>query len=399
MPLADFGIEFIANNSTHDEESMQTTTEEYLLQSMASQYDTLSSIELTSTTTTSRRRRNLQESMVTQYSGNAVFGKTPVPAVNDVQQSQTVALQDTESLQAAYDMSPGGVAVVVQQVVVQPPDNPDRGGDSSSINAGLIAGLSVAAVVIVALAIFAGYKWYKNRDHVVVDLNDSKASTPPRGDFVKYSPNDFEPEATMSSPRSPNESVDESTDQSIEVSVDFDEEFSLSAASADSSVKKDPEQRRQSLLQKLALYRKTEIQPQEAIMPTALFVPQVVTRDASEVTMQSAMSSANARVTEESRAVSLLDQSNSLYNSYDGTSTDEEEEADEEDEEDILPPPVPVSTGNASQWALDTTGRELVPSDHGSRSQWSLSPTPQAGEDVDNVETQLVPAVSYNNVQ
>lgn len=388
--LADFGVEYVSGDY-NDEASMQMATENYLLQTMGTQFESLASIELSQKTS----RRQLQESTRTaEYSGTAVFGATPIPSTSEVQGSQTVVLRDTQALQAAYDEAEG-VNVSVQNVVVRQPDPPPPSDDNKT-NVGLIVGVALAAVVVVSLAMYAGCKWCKSKqDLVTVDLDSSKTSSPPRGGF--YTPSDFEPAPTQSTSSPPRQQLDNSMeedqsveDQSVEVSIDMDE-YSLSAASVDSSVKKDPEQRRESLLQKLALYQRTERRAatpappqQDAIMPTALFVPQVVARDASELTL-TPKAGADPRVTAESRAVSLLDQSNS----HDGNISEEEDS-----DEDILPPPVPHSTGNSSQWALETTGRELVSSDHGSKSQWSISPSEQLGEYESNMETQLVPVVS-----
>lgn len=385
VPLADFSIGFRTTTTTTGDVSMATmrlATESYLLETMSRDFTTrLTNIELTALQT---RRRRLQEfSQTMQYSGNAVFDGA-APSFSRVTESQTVALQDTSSLQMAYNDA--GVNIVVQQVVVQ-----GQASGTNGTNVGLIAGVSVAAAVVLALVAFCLYKCCNKRDKHVVYLNDTgPSSSPPREDFVKYTPDDFEPSSPKSLPLEENESrTDVEQDQSVEVDMD---EYSLSAASVDSSVKKDPQAHRESLLKKLALYQKTEKKPpppppERIPMPTSLFVPQVIPRDGSELSLTVSDSpSPNAA----GRQVSLLDQSGHTDSSGD------------EMEDDLLPP-VPISTGKSSTWELDTSDHhQLVPSESPLKSQWTLSPHQQqqhVGEH--DIESRLVPTtvrLEFDNV-
>lgn len=389
VALANFGIEFlVAGNTagTTDESNMTQATEAYLFETMQAQFDTLTSIELVQQ---QRRRRYLQQQQVSQtiqYSGNAVFDSEPIPSTREVAESQTVALEDTESLQSAYDTA--GVDVVVQQVQVQQPES----SQTTNSNTGLIVGVSIGAAVVV-LALLLGVWWWHKRDynckHVVhLEEHAPKNENGDDDSFVKYTPDDFEPSSPKSLPLAESNTLE--LDQSVE--VDMEDEYSLSAASVDSSVHKNPEERRESLLRKLALYQKTEKKPSAAPpekvpMPAALFVPQVIPRDASELSLSVADSP--QLLADTSRAVSLLDQSDGRDDSF------------EEEEEELLPPPVPVSTGTSSQWALDTSDHQLVPSESPDKqSQWSLSPQQPAqnqyGDYEANMETQLVPAVRFD---
>ena len=402
VTMADFRIQYVSlsqENPENEEYGMEAVTQEYLLQRMQRDYNTLKRIGLLV-----NPRRNLQTSTLASqiaYSGTAYFdSQQPVPSVRQVQYSQTVALEDTEALQLSFEMA--GLSVQVQQVEVAPlPEEPAP--NTNATNAGIIAGVTIGAVIIVGLLAFAGYKWYSTRKCSclnVIDLDKDTSRDHDKDDFVKYTPDDFEPVQTSQT----DDSVGVHPQSSVDVSsVDMDE-YSLSAASADSSVKRDPEQRRESLLKKLALYQKTERKPHSngsnVPMPAALFVPQVVggVNDEEDSVASSAVFSSPRtpdspmvvmdspeQVTEHSRAVSLLDQSGM---------TNDDSTYDEYDEEDLLPPPVPVSTSRSPEWALEESpGQELVPSTHGMQSQWSLSPMQQAGEE--NVETQIVPSVRW----
>ena len=385
VALGDFDIEFDASGSSSSSVADITlATENYLVETMSREFATLTSIELTAL----QSRRRLQESVQTiQYLGNAVFdGTDAAPSSAQVLESQTVALEDTESLQMAYNTA--GVDILVQQVVVQQPESTVS---SSSMNTALIAGVSVAGVVVLALVALVAYKWWHNeRDYNckhVVHLNDNGPPLPPQEDFVKYTPDDFEPTTSPKS-LSLNESATDIEQDVSAVEVDMDE-YSLSAASVDSSVKKDPIARRESLLKKLALYQKSEKKPpapEKIPMPTALFVPQVIPRDDSEMSLTVGDSPRSSPYEAAVRQVSLLDQSGNTSSG-------------DETEEDLLPPPppVPVSTGRSSQWALDTSDHQLVPSESPRMSQWSLSPQqPYVGEhdesyEVSYEESRLVP--------
>eukprot|EP00544_Gedaniella_sp_CCMP2646_P008876 CAMPEP_0202489832 /NCGR_PEP_ID=MMETSP1361-20130828/7435_1 /ASSEMBLY_ACC=CAM_ASM_000849 /TAXON_ID=210615 /ORGANISM="Staurosira complex sp., Strain CCMP2646" /LENGTH=693 /DNA_ID=CAMNT_0049119631 /DNA_START=59 /DNA_END=2140 /DNA_ORIENTATION=+ len=379
VPLADFSIAFRTTTDDVSMANIRLATESYLLETMSRDFTTrLTNIELTALQT----RRRLQEfSQTIQYSGNAVFDGA-APSFSRVMESQTGALQDTSSLQMAYNEA--GVNIVVQQVAVQ-----GQATGANSTNVALIAGVSVAAAVVLALVAFCLYKWCCNkRDKHVVHLNDDTGpSSPPRADFVKYTPDDFEPSSPKSLPLEEIESTtDVEQDQSVEVDMD---EYSLSAASVDSSVKKDPQARQESLLKKLALYQKTEKKPppppppRERIpMPTSLFVPQVIPRDGSELSLTVSDSPSPNAV---GRQVSLLDQSGHTDSSGD------------EMEEDLLPP-VPISTGKSSTWELDTSDHHqlLVPSESPLKSQWSLSPHQQQHGREHDIETRLVPTTTHD---
>ncbi len=306
VALADFQIDFVPfRNDAFSATNMTVATGNFLLESMFRDFTTLKNIELTATT---RRRLQGPSVQTIQYSGNAVFDGSDVALFTaQVLESQTNALEDIDSLQMAYNEA--NVDIVVEQVVVQAPESPPS---SSSTNAGLIAGVSVAAAVLLALGGFIMHKWwhkrndYKCKNAIHLDNNGGPPPPPPppREDFTEYAPNDFQPSSPKSLSLIESATHVHGVEQDLSVEVCIDE-YSLSAASLGSFVKKDPEARRES----------PRTNPTKAVTQ-----------------------------------VSLLDQSG-------------QNDWSSGEEEDSLPPPVPVSTGRSSQWALDTSDHQLVPSE------------------------------------
>lgn len=337
VPLADFQLQY----QGVDGEGIQAVLEQYLADSMKLDY--LVGVELSDV---SRRRRRLQKgSSAKSLSGNATFGDLPVPSLGDVQAQQTVALEDTAALQQAFNDA--NLDVTVEGVVIEESATSTTSTDKS----GLIAGIFVAAMVVISLAAFVGYRrWFSSGDdadkHVVehsiehVHIHEK--------DLVKYTPDDFEPAITTS------KSVDveeEGLPEGLDASFpNMEDEYSLSAASADSSVKKNHEQRRQSLLQRLALYQKTELKSppkkknDEVPMPAALFVPRAAQSNSThgeDVPRAPTPTHVDGATTPTKRNVSTA-AATSLLQKY-----DDDVESEEGTEVDLLPPP-PMSDSSDS---------------------------------------------------
>jgi hypothetical protein len=275
VSLLDFQLDYIGETT---DASIQQVTESYLAENMM--FDNLVGVELLDE---SRRQlqQQQQDSNSIFFSGNAIFSEQPVPSIQAVQESQIVALDDTEALQQAFDDT-NNANIEVQQVVFPETDTPASSSSSSPWNTGLIAGVAVAGAAVVLLLVVVLYVRYRTfhannekSSAVVTETSSSNVKSvvlEQETTFVKYTPDDFE----LTNGRSANNAQRDMEDDCA-ASLEMDE-YSLSAVSADSSIKtKDTDQRKQSLLKKLALYQKTEkkspTKEQQLAMPEALYVP------------------------------------------------------------------------------------------------------------------------------